>query len=493
MLEFAEANQWDKLTIEDAIDTTSDAIVSFKRFVTDTINGTSTPSPIVESARQAAEKRTKEAKESAKKALIESRARAQAVLAELKTTVHHEVKGGEEKLTAIAKHQVGQITDALDDVVKKAEDALAGKGDAEKIKVEAVDTTPKEPSTSVDEAPTEESSDKNIYNAPLPVGFEPPPGYTRPAPPKKLASESKAAPEPFSLPLVSPAVSSFETSEPIITHLAGTIDNLASYLASNPSVAAKATDVLETAKSDLTALAERIDKAREEERYALETKLDEQTREYSLKLMELEMEAQDKLDHQEEGFRKFFEEERAKFIAAYRARLDYELKTQTELINERYVVILHRQTYFMLTTSPPIASRKRSLPRVLNYNAAGSVKSRFVWSRSVVVASPNSMSSPPTLNVSKASPWITLPTSTKIFESTPSGRPSVPFTTLHSPTPSANLSVRNSVDCGTFLAHGMILSSMKFFLHWRLHPYLIKASTHWLNSQHGSHPVLHLN
>ena len=78
---------------------------------------------------------------------------------------------------------------------------------------------------------------------------------------------------------------------------------------------------------------------KEDERRGLEAKLDEQTREYTIKLLELEMEAQDKLDSQEEGFRQFFEDEKAKFIQAYREKLNRELQTQSEIINERYVTI----------------------------------------------------------------------------------------------------------------------------------------------------------
>ena len=54
-------------------------------------------------------------------------------------------------------------------------------------------------------------------------------------------------------------------------------------------------------------------------------------------LLELEMQAQDKLDSQEESFRKFFEQERAKMIHDYRQKLEQELQTQSEIINERCV------------------------------------------------------------------------------------------------------------------------------------------------------------
>ena len=113
------------------------------------------------------------------------------------------------------------------------------------------------------------------------------------------------------------------------------IDNLASYLNTNPNAAAKARDILDVAQDDLKQLAGRIEEAKEEERRKLEAQLDEQTREYTIKLLELEMDAQDKLDSQESDFRKFFEEEKAKFVQAYRDKLNHELQTQSEIINER--------------------------------------------------------------------------------------------------------------------------------------------------------------
>ncbi|KAG5722330.1 hypothetical protein E4T56_gene15602 [Termitomyces sp. T112] len=47
------------------------------------------------------------------------------------------------------------------------------------------------------------------------------------------------------------------------------------------------------------------------------------------------MEAQDKLDNQEDDFRKFFDQERQKLIQSYHKKLHNQLQTQTELINER--------------------------------------------------------------------------------------------------------------------------------------------------------------
>ncbi len=159
--------------------------------------------------------------------------------------------------------------------------------------------------------------------------------YSRPAPPKPPSEPVKEEPTIIPLPLVAPAVSEFSASEPVISQLASVIDNLASFLNSNPSAADKARDILDGAKGDLKQLATRIEEAKEEERHKLEASIDEQTCAFTIKLLELEMEAQDKLDNQEDDFRKYFEEEKAKFVAAYREKLNRELQTQSEIINER--------------------------------------------------------------------------------------------------------------------------------------------------------------
>ena len=234
--------------------------------------------------------------------------------------------------------------------MRQAEAALAGNVP---IPQPGMTTTPEQPeitppdnATPVAVAPA--PSKGNVYDIPLPVGFEPPPGYAKPAPPKPASKsqptpatkdEKPAPPPPAPLPLVAPVVAELGSTEPVISQLASVIDNLASYLNSNPAAADKARDVLENAKDDIKILADRFDQVKEDERRGLEAKLDEQTREYTIKLLELEMEAQDKLDSQEEGFRQFFEDEKAKFIQAYREKLNRELQTQSEIINERYVTI----------------------------------------------------------------------------------------------------------------------------------------------------------
>jgi MICOS complex subunit MIC60 len=277
------------------------------QFVINNFNGTP-PSEPTKSAKPTPESKSKEQKPVTFKVLN-------------KTTTKVEPEGMLTVPEDVKAETVVKAVEEYPDLVQRAEAAIAGKP-----------YTPAAEPVSTTEVPASESKTK-IYDIPLPLGFEPPPGYSRP--PKLKAKENPDQPVVF--PLVAPALAS--ASEPIITHLARTIDNLATYLKSDPKAAEQAIDVLELAKSDLAALVERIEAVKAQERTTLEAKMDEQSREYTLKLMELEMEGQDKLDYQEQQFRTFFEQERARFIQAYREKLDHELRVQTELINERYVTV----------------------------------------------------------------------------------------------------------------------------------------------------------
>ncbi|KAF9475098.1 hypothetical protein BDN70DRAFT_274196 [Pholiota conissans] len=327
MLVFAESQGWDTITAGDVIKAGSGITLSTYRFVSDLINGTQPVSDVLEKGKQAVKDAASETKDATFKIVKKTVAKVDPTVQEAKK----EVQKATEQVETAAKAAFEKAEVDTLELVQRAEAAIAGKpfvkeepAPSPKIVVEVIEIIPVE-------------TPKNVYDLPLPLGFEPPPGFSRPAPPKpKVVEEEKpAAPEPeiIELPSVVPVVAT--ASEPIITHLAGTIDNLAAFLKSDPKAASKAGDVLETAKNDLAALVERIETVKEEERNALETKLDEQTKEYTLKLLELEMEAQDRLDSQEEGYKHLFEQERAKFIQAYREKLNRELQVQTELINER--------------------------------------------------------------------------------------------------------------------------------------------------------------
>uniref|UniRef100_A0A0W0FRB4 MICOS complex subunit MIC60 n=1 Tax=Moniliophthora roreri TaxID=221103 RepID=A0A0W0FRB4_MONRR len=318
MLEFAEAHNWDTVTVKSVVNSTVNAATTAQKFVMEKINGVPHTKEDLENVKAKAEKKAKELKVAAVKTIEDSKEKAKDVAGRVKTEVTKE----EERINAVAKHQSEQLASEVSALVQKAEDALAGKSPAEAV-------APSVPSLASEGQTPSSSTPSDLYTEPLPVGFEPPPGYKQPPPPKR------EAPKTPDLPLVAPAISSLGTSEPIISHLAGTIDSLASYLKSNPAAAERISGVLEGAKTDLTALAERIEKARDEERATLEAKMDEQTREYTLKLLETEMEAQDKLDSQEDEFRKMFDLRQAQLVQQYREKLENELQTQSELINER--------------------------------------------------------------------------------------------------------------------------------------------------------------
>lgn len=241
----------------------------------------------------------------------------------LKTTV----KKSEDTVPAVVKHRLTQFSDGVQELVDEAEAALAGKPKPEKTQT----PTP----TEAKEVSPPAEVPKNVYDAPLPLGFEPPPGFDKPKPPPPAPKVVEAPPAPPPLPLIAPEISEFTASEPIISQLATTIDNLSVFLNSNPAAAEKAHGVIDTAKLDLLNLASRIEKIKQDEQVVLEQQLDDQAREYTVKLLELEMAAQDKLDSQEDEFRKLFDEERANLIKAYREKLSQELQTQSEIINER--------------------------------------------------------------------------------------------------------------------------------------------------------------
>jgi len=173
----------------------------------------------------------------------------------------------------------------------------------------------------------------------LPIGFEPPPGFSRPSKPQPTAAPTSASKPatllPPPLPLVAPAVAELSASEPVIAHIASSIDNLAGYLRDSPTGAAAAKDILDAAQTDLVQLGKRIESVKAEEKKKLEENLEAQAQEYSKKLLQLEVDSQDKIDAQEEGYKAMIEEEQERILQTYKARLAAELETQSQIINER--------------------------------------------------------------------------------------------------------------------------------------------------------------
>jgi len=162
-------------------------------------------------------------------------------------------------------------------------------------------------------------------------------------------------------------------------------------LNANPSAANKARDVLDVAENDLSRVAQSFERLREEEKAKLEQSLDEQTREYTPKLLELELQAQDKLENHESDFRAFFEEEKARFSKTCREKLEqYELRATSSMSGAS----LFRPQWHCHADHFPPTGRRKSSRKGSNSNVAGSARSRSAWKRSAAGASPNSTSSP---------------------------------------------------------------------------------------------------
>jgi mitofilin len=287
--------------------------------------------------------KAKAAKDSVKAAVAPVTDKVKAAANSMVTTV---VKS-EEKVSAVTRSQVSQFGSEIDRLINDAEHVLSGKPISDLIN--AAEGAVKDAADNVADhvATPEKVQDEakgNIYNVPLPLGFEPPPGFSRPAPPPKPKTSSAKAdgkvetpPAPPPLPLLAPAVAALGASEPVISQLAGTIDTLASYLNAVPTASTAARDALSTAQVDLEALAGRVESVRAGAQQKLETSLEAQASEYNGKVLQVEMEAQDRLDQQEDGFRKILAEEREELVKKYREKLMKELEVQSEIIDQRLV------------------------------------------------------------------------------------------------------------------------------------------------------------
>ena len=235
--------------------------------------------------------------------------------------------------------------EAIKDAASKAKEAISDATNAVTPKIESQDVPFVRPNVPVDYQKPRQLDGRpqtpkvapvqDYTGPPLPVGFQPPPGYAVPRP--KVAKKPEAEQAPPPLPLVAPTVSEFTSSEPVLGQLASTIDNLSRFLNDSPSAVGDkgAREVLTTATLDLRALGERLGNVKEEERKKLEVQIEEKTREYSANLHEAERELVQRLEKQEDDWKSAFEIERKSLVDAYRQKLDGELAGQKELIEQR--------------------------------------------------------------------------------------------------------------------------------------------------------------
>lgn len=331
IMDYAEAQRWDEVPMSDLPKKGVDVAKTAYRYVEGAANrtlGNASSSPAITSATDSIKETTKATTQQAKKAVSSGVTYVQKQAEPAKAKVQEVVDA--------TKSKAAEVSDDLKDLVQQAEKAL--KGEATEAPKAVATSKPVAPSQGVDynaaaNAPsTTAPSDKSVYDAALPLGFEPPPGYTRPSAPKPVKKDTTTTP---SLPLVAPAVKDLSASEPVIAQIASSIDGLATLLKDSPASSTGAKDILDAAQIDLVKLGGRIDAIKKEEQAKLEAQLDEQAKDYSLKMLQLEVNSQDKMDAQEEGFKAMLEDERNAILNLYRQKLAAELETQSEIINQR--------------------------------------------------------------------------------------------------------------------------------------------------------------
>lgn len=181
------------------------------------------------------------------------------------------------------------------------------------------------------------------YGKPLPLQHEAPEGYSassirdrgvhaEPNDPMTRLREPPALP---SLPRLAPSMESLSGSEPLVAQLASTVDNLAAFLRETPNSGIQARGVLDEARKEFTRLSERLEQIKKIEAEKLRKGLESQKNKYDAELKKAAEEARAKVGKIDEKWKKEQEVLRKKEASEYEDKLNKELATQSELINQR--------------------------------------------------------------------------------------------------------------------------------------------------------------
>ena len=181
------------------------------------------------------------------------------------------------------------------------------------------------------------------YGKVLPLQHEAPEGYTASAiRDRGVKAEAKDPntrlrdpPSLPALPRLAPSLSSLSGSEPMIAQLAGTVDDLAAFLRETPNSGVQARGVLEEAKKELSKLHQRLEQIKRTEAEKLERGLESQKNKYDAELKKAAEHARAQVGKIDEKWKKQQEDLRKKEASEYEEKLQRELKTQSEIINER--------------------------------------------------------------------------------------------------------------------------------------------------------------
>lgn len=251
-----------------------------------------------------------------------------------------------------AKQGLQNASEKVTEAAQSAKDALVKKEEEVRQQLGASKASAPQPETSKQQQakrpvgkeldatpqPMPDPIGKPYDGPPLPLGFEPPPGYYIPRPKQKDDAAPASGDKAGAYPLVASSVNALSLSEPSLGHLASTIDALAAFLKDNPATANEAggvKKVLSSAESDLKSLGQRLESIKDAEKSKLEQSLSDQSKQYASQLAQNEKDLLQRLQSKEQDWQKSFESEREQMIAAYRSKLNSELDAQKELINER--------------------------------------------------------------------------------------------------------------------------------------------------------------
>ncbi|KAM0788483.1 hypothetical protein ACM66B_001616 [Microbotryomycetes sp. NB124-2] len=292
-------------------------------------------------AREEAQRKQEVAVSNIHQVAAEAKARAATEARKVEDKVEQKLAKAEQKTEQV----VQKAADKVKDTAKAVKEHVPSPKDV--LKVEKVADEPKSTlpvyaqrprDVNAEPVPPKKAPPKAPYSGPpLPLGFEPAPGYEVPRAPAPAKGEIKPpTPPPAPLPLVAPAVQEVSTSEPLLGQLASTIDSLAKFVENNSdTVSSNASAVLSSAQQDIKSLAARLDAIKKSETEKLEQSLKKQANDYSGMLVKQEKELVERLDTQEEDWKKAFDDERKKLVDAYKTKLESELATQQEIINQR--------------------------------------------------------------------------------------------------------------------------------------------------------------
>lgn len=254
---------------------------------------------------------------------------------------------GVDHLVAEAEKALGQAKSEIKEGVSETQQELGnltqgGKTVPSNVQAQLPDTQPPRGIKPAAPPKSDAVAGKQVYNGPpLPLGFEPPPGYYI-AKPASIIKDDKqpstkdipAAAKPV-LPLLAPKVKEFTSSkdEPIISQLASTIDSLATSLsAAATSGSSNAPEtILSKAQDDLSALSARMEALKAEEKTKLEHEVNTKTKEFEDVLAWKEKMWKGKEGEMVEGWK----EEREKLVQGWRQVVNRELEGQRVGIEER--------------------------------------------------------------------------------------------------------------------------------------------------------------